>query len=39
MAAEDSEDIRELLRIQPARLGCGVVEAAGGREAVEALSS
>ena len=37
MVVDDSEDIRELLRVQLAQLGYGVVEAAGGREAVEAV--
>jgi CheY-like chemotaxis protein len=37
MVVDDSEDIRELLRIQLTRLGYRVVEAAGGREAVEAV--
>ena len=35
---DDSEDIRELLRVQLAQLGCRVVEAADGRDAVEAVS-
>jgi len=38
MVVDDSEDIRELLRVQLAQLGCRVVEAADGREAVEAVS-
>ena len=37
MVADDSEDIRELLRVQLTRLGYRVVEAADGREAVEAV--
>jgi two-component system cell cycle response regulator DivK len=37
MVVDDSEDIRELLMIQLTRLGYRVVEAAGGREAVEAV--
>ncbi|HEX8151336.1 MAG TPA: response regulator [Pyrinomonadaceae bacterium] len=37
MVADDSEDIRELLRFQLTRLGYRVVEAADGREAVEAV--
>ncbi len=37
MVVDDSEDIRELLRIQLTRLGYRVVEAADGREAVEAV--
>jgi len=35
MVADDSADIRELTRLQLAMLGCRVVEAADGREAVE----
>ena len=38
MVVDDSEDIRELLRVQLTRLGYRVVEAADGREAVEAMS-
>ena len=38
MVVDDSEDIRELLRVQLAQLGYRMVEAAGGREAVEAVS-
>ncbi len=38
MVVDDSEDIRELLRVQLTQLGCRVVEAADGREAVEAVS-
>ena len=37
MVADDSEDIRELLRVQLTQLGYRVVEAADGREAVEAV--
>jgi CheY-like chemotaxis protein len=37
MVADDSEDIRELLRMQLTQLGYRVVEAADGREAVEAV--
>ena len=37
MVVDDSEDIRELLRVQLTRLGYRVVEAADGREAVEAV--
>ena len=37
MVVDDSEDIRELLRVQLAQLGYRVVEAADGREAVEAV--
>ena len=37
MVVDDSEDIRELLRVQLTQLGYGVVEAADGREAVEAV--
>ncbi len=33
MVVDDSEDIRELLRVQLTQLGCRVVEAADGREA------
>jgi two-component system cell cycle response regulator DivK len=36
MVADDSDDIRELLRIHLTQLGYRVVEAADGREAVEA---
>jgi len=35
MVVDDSDDIRELTRLQLAALGCRVVEAADGREAVE----
>lgn len=35
LVVDDSEDIRELTRLQLAMLGCRVVEAADGREAVE----
>src|SRR5215213_2518570 len=35
MVVDDSADIRELTRLQLAMLGCRVVEAADGREAVE----
>ena len=38
MVVDDSDDIRELLRVQLTRLGYRVVEAADGREAVEAVS-
>ena len=38
MVVDDSEAIRELLRMQLTQLGYRVVEAAGGREAVEAVS-
>jgi CheY-like chemotaxis protein len=38
MVVDDSEDIRELLRVQLTQLGCRVVEAADGREAVEAVT-
>jgi len=31
---DDSADIRELTRVQLTALGCRVVEAAGGREAI-----
>lgn len=37
MVVDDSEDIRELLRMQLTQLGYRVVEAADGREAVEAV--
>ena len=37
MVADDSDDIRELLRVQLTQLGYRVVEAADGREAVEAV--
>ena len=37
MVADDSDDIRELLRMQLTQLGYRVVEAADGREAVEAV--
>jgi CheY-like chemotaxis protein len=37
MVVDDSEDIRELLRVQLTHLGYRVVEAADGREAVEAV--
>jgi two-component system, cell cycle response regulator DivK len=37
MVADDSEDIRELLRVQLTRLGYSVVEVADGRAAVEAV--
>lgn len=37
MVADDSEDIRELMRIQLTQLGYRVVEVADGREAVEAV--
>jgi CheY-like chemotaxis protein len=37
MVVDDSEDVRELLRVQLTRLGYRVVEAADGREAVEAV--
>ena len=37
MVADDSKDIRELLRVQLTQLGYRVVEAADGREAVEAV--
>ena len=37
MVVDDSEDIRELLRVQLTQLGYRVVEAADGREAVEAV--
>ena len=35
MVVDDSEDIRELTKLQLAALGCRVVEAADGREAVD----
>lgn len=35
LVVDDSEDIRELTRLQLSMLGCRVVEAANGREAVE----
>ena len=38
MVADDSDDIRELLQVQLTQLGYRVVEAADGREAVEAVS-
>jgi CheY-like chemotaxis protein len=37
MVVDDSKDIRELLRMQLTQLGYRVVEAADGREAVEAV--
>jgi CheY-like chemotaxis protein len=37
MVVDDSEDIRELLRVQLAQLGYRMVEANGGREAEEAM--
>jgi CheY-like chemotaxis protein len=37
LVVDDSEDIRELLRLQLARLGYRVVEASNGREAVQAV--
>ena len=38
MVVDDSEDIRELVRVQLTHLGYRVIEAANGREAVEAVS-
>lgn len=38
MVVDDSEDIRELLRLLLTQLGYRVIEAANGREAVEAVS-
>lgn len=38
MVADDSEDIREMLRVQLTQLGYRVMEAADGRAAVEAVS-
>jgi CheY-like chemotaxis protein len=38
MVVDDSEDIRELVRLQLTRLGYRVIEASNGREAVEAVS-
>jgi CheY-like chemotaxis protein len=35
LVVDDSDDIRELTRLQLSMLGCRVVEAANGREAVE----
>jgi CheY-like chemotaxis protein len=37
MVVDDSEDIRELLRLQLTHLGYRVIEASNGREAVEAV--
>jgi CheY-like chemotaxis protein len=38
MVVDDSEDIRELVRVQLTILGYRVLEAANGREAIEAVS-
>ena len=38
MIVDDTEDVRELLRLQLTMLGCRVVEAANGREALEIAS-
>lgn len=38
MVVDDSEDIRELMRVQLTLLGYRVIEASNGREAVEAVS-
>ena len=38
MVVDDSEDIRELLRMQLTRLGYRVIEAADGRAAVDAVT-
>jgi CheY-like chemotaxis protein len=38
MVVDDSEDIRELVRLQLMQLGYRVVEATNGREAIEAVS-
>jgi len=37
MVVDDSEDIRELVRLQLTRLGYRVIEASNGREAVDAV--
>jgi len=38
MVVDDSEDIRELVRLLLTKLGYRVVEAANGQEAVEAVA-